>query len=67
MWTGTPFFALLTRPVMGVSFMGSSGVAGRPRGRIGEPPALLGPAATMTPGDEVDSCGVCGGGSTICE
>ena len=24
MWTGTPFFALLTRPVMGVSLTGSS-------------------------------------------
>ena len=24
MWTGTPFFALLTRPVMGVSLMGRS-------------------------------------------
>jgi hypothetical protein len=34
-WTGTPFRALLTLPVMGVSFTGTSGPVGFGMGRIG--------------------------------
>jgi hypothetical protein len=62
-WTATPFFALLTRPVMGVSLMGSSlacgwggiGLMGLLDGYRGRPPIDDDEAADPYPGWSIDS------------